>query len=116
MHGSLSAVSALAPNVDAGEREEGSGRTALHKAAFWGHSHLLPVLVDQCKMDLNVQDSEGDTALHDAARFGHIDFVTGLLKAGADRTITNNKGETAAATAAAYNKPDVVSALKASSM
>jgi len=116
MHGSLAAVSALADKVDANEREPGSGRTALHKAAFWGHAHLLPVLVDQCKIDVNMQDSEGDTALHDAARFGHMSVVTGLLKAGADRTIVNGKGETAAATAAAYNKPDVVAALKASSM
>ena len=33
--------------IDATEAEPGTGRTALHKAAFWGHVHLLPILVDK---------------------------------------------------------------------
>jgi hypothetical protein len=36
MHGSLAKVQELAPKADAQEAEPGSGRTALHKAAFWG--------------------------------------------------------------------------------
>mmetsp|Transcript_28572 Transcript_28572/g.85650 ORF Transcript_28572/g.85650 Transcript_28572/m.85650 type:complete len:117 (-) Transcript_28572:104-454(-) len=115
MHGSLAAVTALAEaGVDANEVEAATGRTALHKAAFWGHDHLMSVLVDKCKVEVNTQDLAGDTALHDAARFGHLDVVTALLKAGADPKITNKKGENAAATAAAYEKPDVVRVLQAS--
>lgn len=114
MHGSFAVVSSLADKVDASEPEAGTLRTALHKAAFWGHAHLLPVLIDQCKIDVDLTDCEGDTALHDAARFGHMEVVTALLKAGANRDIVNKKGETAAATAAAYNKADIVRQLKSS--
>ena len=52
--------------------ELNSGRTALHKAAFWGHDHIVPWLLGpKCNVDPNLQDYNGDTALHDAARFGH---------------------------------------------
>ena len=66
----------------------------------------------QCKINVNVQDSAGDTALHDAARFGHLPVVHELIKYGADIKLTNNKGETARDTAAAYHKDDVVAALR----
>ena len=69
----------------------------------------------QCKIDVNAQDSAGDTALHDAARFGHLPVVTELIEHGADVKLTNRKGETARDTAAAYNKNDVVAALRSAS-
>jgi cytochrome c peroxidase len=72
MHGSLAKVTELAPKAKVHEVEGSSGRTALHKAAFWGHDHLMDILIRQCKIDPNVQDYNGDTALHDAARFGHV--------------------------------------------
>ena len=49
-------------------------RSALHKAAFWGHVEAVGYLVnvDKAGSTLNIQDYNGDTALHDAARFGHL--------------------------------------------
>ena len=49
--------------------ESSSGRSALHKAAYWGHEQLTQVLLKDYKLDANVQDNDGDSALHDAARF-----------------------------------------------
>ena len=111
MHGSQAKVVELASKVDAQEAEAGSGRTALHKAAFWGHDHLMAILVGECKIAQNVKDFNGDTALHDAARFGHVKVVAELIKAGADKSITNNEGSTALALATEYNKDDVVALL-----
>jgi hypothetical protein len=116
MHGSLAEVKRLAGSVDANEVEEGSGRTALHKAAFWGHVHLMPILIDQCKIGIDVQDYNGDTALHDAARFGHASVVSKLLESGANASITNASGQTAAAVATAYNKPDIAAMLSKSAL
>ena len=96
MHGSLAKVSALAKKgIDANEVEASSGRSALHKAAFWGHTHLMPLLVEECKVDPNLRDSKGDTAMHDAARFGHAGVAEYLAGHGADKSIKNNEGQTA---------------------
>ena len=78
MHGSEREVRRLAPLADPTEVEATSGRTALHKAAFWGHSHLVPFLAE-CGVPVNAQDFNGDTALHDASRFGHTKVVEQLL-------------------------------------
>jgi len=110
MHGSLAGVKALIGSVDAAEPDADSGRTALHKAAFWGHSHLAPLLIEN-KIPIDAQDSNGDTALHDAARFGHLDVVSALLKAGAKTTVSNKAGETPASVAKAYDKPEVIRVL-----
>merc|ERR1719199_1565750 len=90
--------------ADVHEREADSGRTALHKAAFWGHIETVTYLLDVCKLDPNVQDFNGDTALHDAARFGHFPVVNKLLAAGADPTIRNKAGKSSAALAEEYGK------------
>jgi ankyrin repeat protein len=45
-----------------------SGRSAVHKAAFWGHVDLVHYLTATLKICPNTQDSAGDTALHDAAK------------------------------------------------
>jgi ankyrin repeat protein len=47
----------------------------------------------------------------DAARFGHVDVVQALLKAGADASIANAEGKTAADLAAANDKAQVVALL-----
>jgi Ankyrin repeats (many copies) len=46
--------------------------------------------------------------LPDAARFGHVDVVQALLKAGAEPSIQNLDGKTAADLAAAHGKAQVV--------
>ena len=35
--------------------------------------------MNECKVDMNMRDSNGDTALHDAARFGHAQVANILL-------------------------------------
>lgn len=112
MHGSMAKVSALAKKgVDASEVESSSGRSALHKAAFWGHVHLMPLLVEECKIDVNIQDYRGDTAIHDAARFGHAGVVEYLAGHGADLSLTNKDGQNALAVAKEYGKDAVVACL-----
>jgi hypothetical protein len=108
MHGSQQKVLQYMPQADVHEVEAGSSRSALHKAAFWGHTHLMPILLEQAKIDPNLQDSEGDTALHDASRFGHTEVVEKLVAFGADRDIKNNQGQTATDVAILFDKQDTV--------
>ena len=75
--------------------EPSSGRTALHKAAYWGHHGLCNVLLAEFGLDPNVQDYNGDTALHDACRFGHASVVGHLLAHGARTDVANKQGQTA---------------------
>merc|ERR1712113_886133 len=87
MHGSTERMYPFRHLADVHEQEANSGRTALHKAAFWGHLETITYLLDECKLDPNVQDFSGDTALHDAVRFGHAPLVNKLLSSGADKSI-----------------------------
>jgi ankyrin repeat protein len=91
--------------------ESSSGRSALHKAAYWGHEQLTAVLLREYKLDPNVQDHDGDTALHDAARyvlrrsalpsrsfvlirrFGHVKVCTHLLSGGCNKDLRNKAGK-----------------------
>merc|ERR1712063_88035 len=108
MHGSLGHCQKIEPNADVHELEASSGRSALHKAAFWGHDHLCAYLLDDCKLNPNVQDFNGDTALHDAARFAHKSVVQVLLKRGAQLSIRNIEGKTVEEVAAQYGKEEIV--------
>lgn len=68
----------------------------MHKAAFWGHAHLIGFLTSEhCKIPVNAIDHNGDTALHDAARFGHKDVCEKLIAEGADKSVRNKAGCTA---------------------
>ena len=107
MHGSVEPLEKLSSKVDVHEPEASSGRTALHKAAFWGHVDAIKYLTNDLKLDVNVIDYNGDTALHDAARFGHKEVVQILLDAGTDTSIVNKLDQDPAATAAAYGKTEI---------
>jgi len=107
MHGSLDIVKKHAPNANINGQEVSSGRTALHKAAFWGHSDTISFLIES-KANLDIVDFNGDSALHDACRFGHLAVVKLLLQAGAKPDITNNEGRTPLAVATLYKKSAVV--------
>ena len=61
MHGSLDVVMAKAKDADVHEVEAATGRSALHKAAFWGHDGTVAFLTKECKLDVNQRDSNGDT-------------------------------------------------------
>jgi len=107
MHGSLPVVKKLASVADVHEVESSSGRSALHKAAFWGHAGTIEFLLSSCNLNPNVQDYNGDTALHDAARFGHAKCVE-LLLVGTDRTLRNKEGKTALEVAQQYAQDQMV--------
>jgi len=108
MHGSVLPAREIAPKCDVHQLEPTSGRSALHKAAFWGHHAMVEFLVKECKLDVNARDSYGDTPLHDAAKFGHEKVVKILLEGGADKTIKNKDGKDSLTLAQEYNKTAVV--------
>jgi len=107
MHGSLAKVTEIAAKADVKATEAGSDRTALHKAAFWGHDHLMPILIDHCGIDVNAVDYNGDTAAHDAAKFGHVKVVEALIAAKANLGLTNKAGQTVLDLAQAHGKTNV---------
>jgi catalase (peroxidase I) len=111
MHGSVDVVRKLVSGADINEIEISSGRTALHKAAFWGHHQTIEFLLGE-GANVDAQDYNGDTPLHDATRFGHAAVVKLLLKAKASAKIINKEGQTPADVAAAYEKPELVELLK----
>eukprot|EP00008_Paramoeba_atlantica_P010486 CAMPEP_0201492038 /NCGR_PEP_ID=MMETSP0151_2-20130828/32033_1 /ASSEMBLY_ACC=CAM_ASM_000257 /TAXON_ID=200890 /ORGANISM="Paramoeba atlantica, Strain 621/1 / CCAP 1560/9" /LENGTH=398 /DNA_ID=CAMNT_0047878687 /DNA_START=52 /DNA_END=1248 /DNA_ORIENTATION=+ len=112
MHGSVDVVRQKTPNADINELEASSGRTALHKAAFWGHHETIEFLLSQ-GANIDIQDYNGDTALHDATRFGHVQVVKILLGHKANTKIVNKENQTPADVAVAYEKPELVEVLKA---
>eukprot|EP01130_Rhizamoeba_saxonica_P018923 TRINITY_DN9651_c0_g1_i1.p1 TRINITY_DN9651_c0_g1~~TRINITY_DN9651_c0_g1_i1.p1 ORF type:complete len:422 (+),score=130.50 TRINITY_DN9651_c0_g1_i1:45-1268(+) len=112
MHGSLDVVRNLASDAQVHEQEAGSGRTALHKAAFWGHVGTVDFLLNDCGLDPNVQDYNGDTALHDAARFGHEAVVKLIIASpNTDLSVKNREGQTPIETAEWYKKENIINLL-----
>lgn len=113
MHGSVLPARALLGKCDPHELEATSGRSALHKAAFWGHTDMCRFLTDEARLNVDGRDNYGDTALHDAAKFGHEAVVDILLAAGADATVRNNSGMDALAIAIEHGYSGVADKLKA---
>ncbi len=112
MHGSVMPARDLASKCDVHQLEPTSGRSALHKAAFWGHNDMVQFLLKECKINPNVQDNYGDTALHDAARFGHDGVVRLLLAGGANTSLRNKAGKDAAQIAQEHSKTEVLNMLR----
>jgi len=112
MHGSLAVVQKLSKVADVHCAEKSSGRTALHKAGYWGHILVVNFLIQECKVDVNVKDSNGDTALHDAVRFGHKSVVEALIKAGSDVHAKNRDGDCVLGVARKYNQKDIIPILE----
>eukprot|EP00658_Telonema_sp_P-2_P085398 TRINITY_DN972_c0_g1_i2.p1 TRINITY_DN972_c0_g1~~TRINITY_DN972_c0_g1_i2.p1 ORF type:complete len:165 (+),score=52.32 TRINITY_DN972_c0_g1_i2:166-660(+) len=113
MHGYEEKLRNLATQADVHGADRSSGRTAVHKAAFWGHDHILRFLLNELKIDPNMQDSLGDTALHDAAQFGHQKCIDALLAAPLIKVgIKNAAGKTAADVAAAFNQQEAAGVIR----
>jgi hypothetical protein len=115
MHGSLSVVQKISKTCNVHCIEKSSGRTALHKAAFWGHIQVINFLVKDCKLDVNARDYNGDTALHDAVRFGHKNVVDALIKAGTNMSIKNRDGDCPLGIAKKYNQVELIPILERAS-
>ena len=78
-------------------RSKGIGYTQLHKACgYKGDVTEVLSLVYVRGHKINVQDNDGNTPLHLACSYGLSDIVETLMLAGADETITNDKGKTPA--------------------
>merc|ERR1711990_1039228 len=77
--------------LDVNQVEVHSGRTALHKAAFWNHAAVVDYLIRELYVDPDIQDRNGDTALHDAAQFGHTQSLQ-LLAPVTNQELTNDHG------------------------
>jgi hypothetical protein len=104
MHGSIEKVMQFKDaGADVHSVDPASGRSALHFAAFWGHTHVIDYLIGTCGLDVNVQDSKGDTPLHDAARFAHHPCCAALMAANADMSILNTDGYTPLQVAVEYS-------------
>ena len=112
MHGSVDPMRNLAGKVDVHALEPATNRSALHKAAFWGHIDCIKYLVQECKLNVNVTDSHGDTALHDATRFGHVEVCKILLEGGTDISIKNADGFDILSLAKEYGKHDVIALIQ----
>jgi len=112
MHGSLPTCQKLAPRCDVHALERSSLRSALHKAAFWGHDGTVRFLVNDCKLNINGQDFNGDTPLNDAIRFDHPNVVQFLLEAKADVSIKNKNGLDAMGLAQQYGHTKLIQLLQ----
>ncbi len=70
------------------------GETALHLAAFGGHSETAELLLEK-RANINAVDKGGNTALLLACYFKQIDVISVLVEKGADVGVTNKNGVTA---------------------
>lgn len=113
MHGSVEPARAVAPKADVHQLEKTSGRSALHKAAFWGHNGMVEYLAAELKLNVNEADVYGDTPLHDASKFGHAVACEILLKNGAYPFAKNKDGKTPLDLAILHGKGNVVQLLNA---
>jgi len=93
MHGSVDFVKQL---VESGAHpasvESATGRSALHKAAYWGHIATVNYLLSTGKADPDAVDCNGDLPIHDAARFGHVEVVKALKAVTKNPTKANKAG------------------------
>lgn len=83
----------LAKKANAGYKSPGGGWTALHRAAYEGHTEIARTLIASGAAVDDRNDAE-NTPMHWAAENGHIAAVTTLLEHGADATACDDDGLT----------------------
>ncbi|GES88502.1 putative ankyrin repeat domain-containing protein 31 [Rhizophagus clarus] len=73
--------------------KDNNGRTALHEAAYEGHTTTVEILI-ALGADVNSKDNKNNTPLHDASHKGHGDVVNILLTNNAKPDDKNIDGKT----------------------
>lgn len=92
-------------NVNARSEE---GEAALHKAAYWGQTDMVKLLID-ARADPKIQDLKGKTALRRA--YDNPEIVEILLQAGADVNEVDKQGRTTLHRSAENGHVDVIKVL-----
>ncbi|TDN47441.1 ankyrin repeat domain-containing protein [Scandinavium goeteborgense] len=72
------------------------GRSALMGAAFKGDLNAAKIILKDPRANINQQNEVGQTAAMYAALFGHKAFLAYLLKQGANLSLSDKKGNSAA--------------------
>eukprot|EP00899_Mesostigma_viride_P009443 jgi/Mesvir1/184/Mv13536-RA.1 len=85
----------IAIGKDVNEKDA-EGRTCLHYSGAFGSVAVAKLVLATGKVDFAAVDPKGNTALHYAAGYGRAEIVELLLDAGADVSIKNGSGKTAA--------------------
>jgi hypothetical protein len=104
----------LSPPVGADPRAARNNNfTPLHSAAMFGHAAVCEALL-RAGAGVDVQtDPQGYAPLHSAAFAGHLEAIRVLLAHGADRTLTNYRGERPADTARRQGQEEAAEMLEA---
>lgn len=86
-------------SIESMEQLDNQGTSAVHYAAARNHVDMLKVMIEK-GVDINITEDEpacaGNTPLHTACDKGNKEIVDVLIKAGADDTLLNIKGNTPA--------------------
>ena len=93
MHGNLIRMKEITGSPYPNTKEKFSLRTPLHKACYFGHSHIVKYLLE-CGADVDAIDVEGDTPLHDSCKLDHVECVKLLVDASAVTSTKNKMGQT----------------------
>ena len=83
----------LAAGTDKNVRAGKWGDTPLHRAAFWGYTEIVELLINN-EVDVNAKDDYGCTPLHDAAEYSHLEIAEMLIGRGPDMNAQDNNGDT----------------------
>jgi cytohesin len=83
----------LAAGTDKNVRAGKWGDTPLHRAAFWGYTEIVELLINN-EVDVNAKDDYGCTPLHDAAEYSHLEITEMLIGRGPDMNALDNNGDT----------------------
>ena len=98
----------LESGADPNQNDQWMVANAGHKAAFWGRTEVLKVLIKN-RLDLNARGGyNGYTALHDAVSGSHDEAAEVLFRAGARVDIEGHDGKTSLSIAKANGNKKLV--------
>ena len=83
----------LAAGTDKNVRAGKWGDTPLHRAAFWGYTEIVELLINN-EVDVNSKDDYGSPPLHDAAEYSHLEIAEMLIDRAPDMNALDYNGDT----------------------